>query len=143
MGVGLCSGSAPAFEGALTLPSTPDDQLAQGKTQAGTAEALAVAALERHAPKELACWARNGNQAAQFTLGFAYEFGRSGVSLNIGMAQRYYAKAAKDRPTQTFVYSPPVGNEGAGRVIPVNLPPQPGLPAAREGLRRIRVSHPT
>jgi len=86
----------------------------------------------------LECWADQGDRLAQYALGRAYERGEAGVTPNRDQAIHYYRQAAKAIPNRTFVYSPPVGKESYGRVIPVTVgPPSPGLPEAEEALKRL------
>lgn len=73
--------------------------------------------------------ARGGDKQAQLTLGRWFEQG-AGVPRDPERACRLYAMASRTTGGTIWVYSPPVGREKAGRVIPVNTPVSPGLPEA-------------
>src|SRR5690606_7329583 len=99
--------------------------------EAVTAE-LGAAPISRHR-----CWADSGDQVSQYLLGFAYEHG-IGVERNVEQALRYYKRAAAPRANRTYVYSPAVGHESHGRVIPVTTGPNlPGLGAAQKAVERL------
>ena len=88
----------------------------------------------------LTCWSRRGEQAAQYRLGQAYENGELGLTPDIRKAKRLYQSAASRRSGTIYVYSPPVGSETSGRVLPVrNGSDQPGVPQAREALQRLKL----
>jgi hypothetical protein len=87
----------------------------------------------------LQCNAARGAKFAQLALGIRYEEG-IGVPLDLKKAARLYRQAATATPNTTYVYSPPVGTEKAGRVIPINLgPAEPGLPEAARRLALIKM----
>lgn len=86
----------------------------------------------------LAARASRGDAHAQLDLGIRYEEGR-GVPVDLGRAEHLYREAAKARPAITYVYAPPVGRSGAGRVLPVRNPGAgAGLPHARLRLEALR-----
>jgi len=122
-----CSGAAPRLSplgGEAETASGPDPR--------------ATALLDERPLAELRCWAEAGNAVAQYALGYAYETG-DGVTADAKRARRYYKAAAADRPGRTYVYSPPVGKETYGRVIPVATgDARPGLPEARAALARLQ-----
>ena len=89
------------------------------------------------AVRDLALRAQAGDKQAQLELGIAFEEGR-GVAKDIGKARTLYRLAAADSGGTLWVYSPPVGRETSGRVIPVNRGPvQAGLPEARMRLEAL------
>lgn len=73
--------------------------------------------------------ARGGDKQAQLTLGRWFEQG-AGLPGDQARACRLYAMASRTTGGTIYVYSPPVGREKAGRVIPVSTPLSPGLPEA-------------
>ena len=73
--------------------------------------------------------ARGGDKQAQLTLGRRFEQG-AGVPQDPDRACRLYAMASRTTGGTMYVYSPPVGREKAGRVIPVSTPVSHGLPEA-------------
>lgn len=98
----------------------------------------AIADYSSASPSELACQASAGNKVAQLELGIRYENG-IGVSRDFAKAERLYARAARSDRSGRYVYSPPVGNEKYGRVIPIGQSTNsPGLPEARERLLRLQ-----
>lgn len=73
-----------------------------------------------------------GDKRALFELGLAYAEGAL-VERDCGQARRLLGQAATDTGGMLWVYSPPVGNGTAGRVIPINRGvKQPGLRSAEE-----------
>lgn len=93
---------------------------------------LGAAPISRHK-----CWADSGDQVSQYLLGFAHEHG-IGVERNAELALRYYERAAAPRANRTYVYSPAVGHESHGRVIPMTAGPDlPGLGAAQRAVERL------
>jgi len=88
--------------------------------------------------QELARRAHAGDKQAQLQLGIAFEDGL-GVPVDLDRASRLYQQAASDSGGAVYIYSPPVGREGSGRVIPVaNGPRRQGLAAARARLVRLQ-----
>jgi hypothetical protein len=86
----------------------------------------------------LAMRAQAGDKHAQLELGVRYEEGR-GVPIDLRRAERLYLMAASDSGGTTYVYSPPVGRNGRGQVIPVDTGPrQHGLPEARVRLDELQ-----
>lgn len=78
-----------------------------------------------------------GSKLAQYELGRTYESG-TGVVANAAEAAHWYRQAAESETGVTNVYSPPVGKEQYGRVIPVRTgPPRVGLPEAQYALGRL------
>lgn len=71
----------------------------------------------------LASAAQGGDKQAQLELGIRFEEGR-GVTRDMKIARKLYAKAASDSGGTIWVYSPPVGNGTKGRTIPVNTGPK-------------------
>jgi uncharacterized protein len=89
---------------------------------------------------DLACWAGKGDKQAQFALGQRYETGQ-GVPISLKRARSLYAAAASATPSTIYVYSPPVGKESYGRVIPMNTGAgQAGLPKAAVALSRVNTA---
>lgn len=87
--------------------------------------------------QQLAQAAMAGDKQAQLRLGIAYEEGQ-GVPLDLDRARHLYRLAATTSGGTIHVYSPPVGRNGRGQVIPVNTGPiQPGLAEAK--LRLVRL----
>lgn len=85
----------------------------------------------------LAMRAQAGGKHAQLELGIRYEEGR-GVPINLRRAERLYRMAASEDRGPIYVYSPPVGSNGRGQIVPVNTGSrQAGLDAARIRLRRL------
>lgn len=77
---------------------------------------------------------------AQLRLGEAYEAG-IGVERDYERAARLYRQAAAFQSGTTYVYSPPVGREKSGRVIPVRTgADQPGLAQAKLRLAKLLLS---
>ncbi|MCH8686436.1 SEL1-like repeat protein [Pedomonas mirosovicensis] len=119
----VCQGEAPAY----ALPGA-------------SAPIRALALLNMRSMENLACWAERNDQLAQYALGIAYEHGL-GVPADRKAAMRYYRAAAASVPGRIWVYSPPVGKESMGRVIPVDTGPgRTGLPEARAALERLTAS---
>lgn len=88
-------------------------------------------------PGSLRCRAAVGEKQAQLELGRAYEEGTVIVQ-DLRHAVRLYEAAASPTSGTTYVYSPPVGKEKAGRVIPVRVgPDRPGLSEAKLRLARM------
>jgi hypothetical protein len=86
---------------------------------------------------DLSCWAGKGDKQAQYALGQIYETG-SGMPQNLKRARNFYAAAASATPNTIYVYSPPVGSESYGRVIPMTTgTAAPGLEAAKVALARV------
>jgi hypothetical protein len=86
---------------------------------------------------DLQCWSGKGDKQAQFALGQIYESG-AGVPINLKRARSFYASAASATPSTIYVYSPPVGNESYGRVIPMTSGiAAPGLAEAHVALARV------
>lgn len=93
---------------------------------------LASARIEQHR-----CWADTGDQVSQYLMGVAYEHG-IGIAADPEQALAYYKRAASPRSNRTYVYSPAVGSESNGRVIPVTAGPDlPGLAAAQAAVARL------
>lgn len=89
--------------------------------------------------QELARRAQTGDKQAQLELGIRYEEGRE-VSVDLRRAKQFYALAASDDGGTIWTYSPPVGEEKRGQMLPVDIgPKQAGLVAARERLKRMNV----
>ena len=61
-----------------------------------------------------------------------------GVPEDVDRACQLYQAAATTTGGTTYIYSPPVGKGGSGRVIPITTPVIPGLPVARERLETLR-----
>lgn len=88
----------------------------------------------------LKCDAAMGSKPAQLALGILYETG-DGVPQDYKRAAHLYRQAATTMPAVTYVYSPPVGRENMGRVIPVsNGRGTPGLPEAARRLANLENS---
>jgi hypothetical protein len=113
-------------------------------TLAGCAHRSNCTAIVNYAaapPVALECAAASGDKSAQLALGIRYEMG-DGVPRDLERAEQLYARAARTDTRPSYVYSPAVGKERFGRVIPVSpAGARPGLPEARrrfEALRRKR-----
>jgi hypothetical protein len=79
----------------------------------------------------LQCAAAAGDRQAMVELGKRFETG-AGVEPDVAQAARFYRRAAQPSSGTTFVYSPAVGREAMGQVIPVRIGPTiPGLPEAQ------------
>lgn len=87
--------------------------------------------------QQLAGAAQAGSKAAQLELGRLFEDG-NGVAEDADRAYRLYEAAAATSGGTIYVYSPPVGKGGAGRVIPITTPVIEGLPVAKERLATLR-----
>jgi hypothetical protein len=85
----------------------------------------------------LTCWATNDDKVSQFLLAQAYERG-DGVLKDLDAARKWYAKSARPSTQTTYVYSPAVGKESYGRVIPITGRSAPGLPEAQRALARLK-----
>ncbi|MDA5193675.1 SEL1-like repeat protein [Govanella unica] len=108
-----------------------------GEASALSSDAGARTAIETSSLVSLQCWADSGNQISQYLLGYAYEYGL-GTTPDRAKAIRAYQQAATPRSNRTYIYSPAVGKESHGRVIPVTTGPDtPGLPQARAALARL------
>ncbi|WP_129791748.1 SEL1-like repeat protein [Sphingosinicella sp. CPCC 101087] len=84
--------------------------------------------------QDLALRAHAGDKHAQLELGIRYEEGL-GVPINHDRAEQLYRAAASDSGEPLYVYSPPVGQHGRGRVLPVrNESAWRGLPEAQARL---------
>lgn len=79
--------------------------------------------------RQLALAARSGDKQAQLALGDRFAAGLD-VPHDLARARTLYAQAARASGGTLWIYSPPVGKEAAGRVVPVAAPVVPGLPAA-------------
>ena len=78
--------------------------------------------------------ARSGDKQAQLELGIAFEEG-VGIERDLEKARALYRLAATDSSGQIWVYSPSVGNDTSGRVIPISVGPKlDGLPEAKRRL---------
>jgi TPR repeat protein len=92
-------------------------------------------------PAALECAAAAGDKLAQLALGIRFETG-DGVPRDLRRAEKLYARAARTDARPSYVYSPAVGKERYGRLIPIGpAAARPGLPEARrrfEALRRKR-----
>ena len=79
--------------------------------------------------------AKRGVKAASLELGMRYERGTNGVPCDAHQALRWYRAAAHDDGGQRLAYSPPVGRERYGRLMPIGHDSvSPGLPMAGERL---------
>ena len=87
--------------------------------------------------QRLARTAQAGSKAAQLELGRMFEDG-NGVPEDADRACRLYEAAGATTGGTIYVYSPPVGKGGSGRVIPITTPVVQGLPVARERLQSLR-----
>ena len=87
--------------------------------------------------QRLAGAAQAGSKPAQLELGRLFEDG-NGVPEDADRACRLYEAAAATSGGTIYVYSPPVGKGGAGRVIPITTPVIEGLPVAKERLATLR-----
>jgi hypothetical protein len=91
--------------------------------------------------QELARRAQAGDQHAQLELGIRYEEGL-GVPVEFERADRLYRLAARDSGGTIYVYTPPVGERGQGRVIPLKKETQRrGLAEARSRLLSLQRRH--
>lgn len=106
-------------------------------TACATSNYMGVSLAPGAAPAEvqrLAARAQSGDKYAQLELGERFEMGQ-GVAADRGRAIRLYRMAAGDSGGTKWVYSPPVGSEAHGRVIPVDRRPRAtGLAEARRRL---------
>jgi hypothetical protein len=90
----------------------------------------------------LAQRAKVGDKQAQLELGIRYEEGL-GVPVDIGRAKRLYGSAARESGGTTHVYSPPIGKNSPGRVLPISRGPrQAGLAEARARLAALESHEP-
>lgn len=83
--------------------------------------------------QHLARRAQAGDKHAQLELGIRYEEGE-GVPVDLARAERLYRRAAKTGAASTYVYVPPVGPSGSGRVLPVRNP-EAGIGLAEARIR--------
>jgi TPR repeat protein len=79
--------------------------------------------------RTLALRAKAGDKNAQLVLGDLFVVGQH-VPRDTTRARALYSAAAQKSGGTLWIYSPPVGKEKAGRVIPVTQPVVPGLAAA-------------
>jgi len=87
--------------------------------------------------QSLAHQAQVGDKYAQLLLGIRFEEGL-GLPADRKRACKLYGQAAADSGGKIWVYSPPVGKEAQGRVIPADLGPrQSGLLEARTRPERL------
>lgn len=87
--------------------------------------------------RQLARRAEAGDKYAQLELGVRYEEGR-GLAVDLERAVRLYRMAASDSGGPLYVYTPTVGRNGRGRVLPVRNPiVQRGLAEAQTRLARL------
>ncbi|MCG8504605.1 MAG: sel1 repeat family protein [Sphingomonadales bacterium] len=92
---------------------------------------------DKGALAELKTQACGGSKLAQYELARAHETG-DGIAADPARAVAWYRAAAETVGGTTYVYSPPVGSETYGRVIPVTTgPARPGLAAAQYALGRL------
>ena len=88
--------------------------------------------------QSLARLASGGDKYAQLELGIRYEEG-DGLPVDSRRAEALYRRAASSAGQGGWIYSPPVGSNGKGRMVHVDTGRRfPGLPAARERLARLR-----
>lgn len=128
VGTMACDGQP---SGNLTALLSDAGASTQEVNEAVTAELLSVPVSQHR------CWADSGDQVSQYLMGFGYEHG-IGVEPDAELALRYYKRAASPRSNRTYVYSPAVGSESHGRVIPVTAGPDvPGLGAAQKATERL------
>ncbi len=93
--------------------------------------------------QRLAQLAKSGDKQAQLDLGIRFEEGL-GVERDLGKATKLYRAAATDTESNTWVYTPPVGNGTSGRVISVSSRErQYGYADARLRLERLLESMKT
>lgn len=88
------------------------------------------------APAPVAATARaaaGGDRTAQYELALRYETG-NGVPRDLPRAKRLYRLAGSDSGGTMFVYSPPVGKQKTGTMIPIATPKVYGVAAARARL---------
>jgi hypothetical protein len=86
----------------------------------------------------LARRAQSGDKQAQLELGIREEEGR-GVPMDSELAERLYRMAATDSGGTAYVYLPPVGKHGRGRVAAISRgSARWGLADARVRLERLR-----
>lgn len=79
----------------------------------------------------LECRATGGDKEAALALGRRHALG-AGVKKDVRRAAKLYRQAASFTAGTTYVYSPPVGKNGRGTVIPVRTgPDRVGLPDAK------------
>lgn len=114
------------FQGKMARALDPSLLLCAAATISGCASGYAGIALAPGAAspeiQSLARRAQAGDKHAQLELGIAFEEGR-GVLRDLDKAEKFYRAAATDSGGTLWVYSPPVGNGAAGRVIPVDRGP--------------------
>ena len=93
--------------------------------------------------EQLRCAASAGDKHAQLALGIRYETGE-GVPRDLKRAEEFYARAARAERRPAHVYSPAVGKERHGGVIPVGASiVTPGLGEARRRLEALRQARAT
>jgi TPR repeat protein len=134
---GTARSGRPSAAGALLLASAALLGLAGCAAAAFAGISLAPGAADP-ALQQLARRAQSGDKQAQLELGIAYEEGR-GVPVDLARAERLYRMAASDSGGTIYVYTPPVGRHGQGRVVPVSRGVgQPGLAEAKARLEKSR-----
>ncbi|MDQ8757647.1 hypothetical protein RCO27_15565 [Sphingosinicella sp. LHD-64] len=123
-----------AFAALTLLCAAPLLGACAANSYAGIPFAAGAAAPELQG---LAMRAQAGDKQAQLELGIRYEEGR-GVPVDLRRAERLYRMAASDSGGTMYVYSPPVGQNGRGQVVPINSGPrQIGLAEARRRLENL------
>lgn len=120
----------PAIVAALALAACTGDRYAGIDLRGGNGN-VGLQSLARAA--------RAGDKEAQLRLGDRFAQG-DGVPRNLACARSLYEDAAKTTGGTSWIYSPPVGKEGRGRVIPVTTPVSSGLSEAVERLKRLGFS---
>jgi hypothetical protein len=118
---------SPTILAALALAACTGDRYAGIDLQGGNGN-LELQSLARAA--------RTGDKQAQLQLGDRFAQG-NGVPRNLACARSLYEDASNSTGGTSWIYSPPVGKEGRGRVIPVTTPFSPGLSEAVERLKRL------
>ncbi|MFC7535909.1 hypothetical protein ACFQPG_00840 [Sphingomonas sp. GCM10030256] len=89
------------------------------------------------APLSLHCRAAAGDKHAQLQMGIFLDE-RAASDQDLRRAVQLYKAAASSSSGTTYVYSPPIGKEKAGRVLPVRTGPDlPGLTEAKVRLARM------
>lgn len=86
----------------------------------------------------LECRANRGNKQAQALMGDLHFFGEMEKPRNLKQAEKWYAKAATVTRYQNYVYSPPVGQETAGRTVAVPMGADAGDEYAKKRLEALR-----
>jgi hypothetical protein len=121
--------------------ATPVEQACEGKTNIGAMlilgpTPLLLDALQGPDTKIASCLLASTSKEQALELALRMRVG-IGAPKRPGVALKVYEQLARTTGGTIYVYSPPVGSEGAGRVIPVNT--GPAIPGDGHAMRELGI----